>query len=301
MAKSHPAKKNFRAPHQGNKNSPPSGAKKSFAARPPPKQPQNHTREKRPAQFEIPKGFRISIGVHAVMEALNVRPGEVEKVFVREDATDHAEIVQACQRLSVKVEKVPESFLSAFVRQHQNVGAMIKGEPEFEMSSLYELDESKILILDGVEDPQNLGAIMRTAWLMGVQVLILPEFRSVSVTPVVHKVASGGVEHVPVLTVGNFEPILKELKEMGYWVFGLSHKSTQSLHQMKLPAKTVWVLGSEDKGLRVTTERLCDELVSIPQLSANASYNVSVAAGMALFETQRQNTAAKTSGSSKSK
>ncbi len=178
---------------------------------------------------------------------------------------------------------------------------MIKGEPEFEMSSLYELDESKILILDGVEDPQNLGAIMRTAWLMGVQVLVLPEFRSVSVTPVVHKVASGGVEHVPVLVVGSFEPLLRELKEMGYWVFGLSHKSTQNLLQMKLPPKTVWILGSEDKGLRVTTERLCDELVSIPQLSAEASYNVSVAAGMALFETERQLKAAKSGSSAKSK
>jgi 23S rRNA (guanosine2251-2'-O)-methyltransferase len=115
-----------------------------------------------------------------------------------------------------------------------------------------------------------------------------PEDRSVGLSPTVHKVACGGVEHVPFEQYSQFHPKLEELKKQGYWVFGLSHKAEKNLFEIKIPEKVIWVLGAEDKGLRTTTERVCDELVCLPQADAAASYNVSVAAGMTLIETLRQ-------------
>ena len=143
-------------------------------------------------------------------------------------------------------------------------------------------------MLDGIEDPHNLGAILRTSWLTGVHGVLIPEDRAVGLTPTVHKVACGGVEHVPVEETTNFSNYAEDLKKKGYWIYGLSPRGKKSIFELDLPEKVVWAIGAEDKGMRVTTERLCDELVFIPQSSASASYNASVATAMALTETLRQ-------------
>jgi 23S rRNA (guanosine2251-2'-O)-methyltransferase len=188
----------------------------------------------------------------------------------------------------IKIEAVPAVFLDKISPSHQGAAVFSDQTPELNWEAIQQAQSGRVLVLDGIEDPQNLGAILRTAWLMNVSGVMIPEDRSVGLTATVHKVACGGVEHVPVERATNFSNPLEELKKNGYWVFGLSHEGKRSLFELDIPEKVVWCIGSEEKGLRVPTERLCDELIRIPQVSAAASYNASVATAIALTETYRQ-------------
>jgi 23S rRNA (guanosine2251-2'-O)-methyltransferase len=221
---------------------------------------------------------------------LSVNLKTVEGAWLRqgwESSEELREFHDLLKRTRAKIEFVPIGQLDRF-GGHQGAAVFSNQTPQFELKKLASKSHSRLVLLDGVEDPHNLGAVMRTAWLMGIDGILIPQDRSVGLTPSVHKVACGGVEHVPVQVCGSFANPIAELKEAGFWVFGLSHKSKKGLFQQKLPEKIVWAIGAEDKGLRITTERLCDELISIPQLSASASYNASVAAAIALTETFRQ-------------
>jgi 23S rRNA (guanosine2251-2'-O)-methyltransferase len=164
----------------------------------------------------------------------------------------------------------------------------VNDAPEVEWETLKTKPQVMVVALDGVEDPHNVGAILRTAWLMRAEALFVPESRAAHLTPSAVKVASGGAEHIPVHVEANLPSLLQSLKDMGFWIYGLSHKGERSFWQMEYPEKVAWVIGSESKGLRTPVERACDELVSIPQASAAASYNASVAAAIAMTETQRQ-------------
>ncbi|HEX4922575.1 MAG TPA: RNA methyltransferase [Bdellovibrionales bacterium] len=153
----------------------------------------------------------------------------------------------------------------------------------------WDSDEKQMLMaLDGIEDPQNLGAILRTAWLLGVSGVFLPKGRASPLTAAACKAASGGAEHVPVEIHSNVAVPLKILKDKGFWVFGLSQHGTQSLWKTKIPDKLVWIVGGEASGLRSPSSKLCDELISLPQADADASFNASVAAALAIAETRRQ-------------
>lgn len=230
-------------------------------------------------------------GRHAILEALAVRAKDVQVLWLRqgwESSQELRDLEERARRQKIKIEVKPPAALDRFCATHQGALVVVSTRPQLDFAGLNNFDVSTILALDGLEDPHNLGAVLRTAWLAGVHGLLVPEDRAVGLTATVHKVACGGVEHVPVLEANQFGPSIEKLKEQGYWVFGLSHRATKGLFDMKLPEKVVWALGAEDKGLRTSTERLCDELVSIPQLDAAASYNVSVATAMALTETLRQ-------------
>ena len=252
-------------------------------------------KERRDGYIPEPKGGRLVMGQHAINEVLKVRPKSIAGLVLR-DRWEHSEELRElesdCRKLGIKVETRNEAALDR-VGTHQGAMLQVNGVPEFDIESLQDKATASLLVLDGVEDPHNLGAVLRTAWLMGVSACIIPEDRAVGLTPVVHKVASGGVEHVPVVRVQNFANFFSDLKEQGFWIFGLSHESKGTIFDLKVPEKVVWVLGAEDKGMRVTTERLCDELVRIPQISADASYNVSVSAAIALTESFRQQNLAK--------
>lgn len=251
-------------------------------------QPQNHAPAPR---VEIPRGWRTAVGTHAVNEALRTSKERIQEAWLEqgwERSQDLREIEKTLKADRVKIQIKPAAVLDRVSSQHQGIALHLDGRPRLDWNELAEKDPSILLLLDGLEDPHNLGAILRTAWLTGVHGVFLPEDRAVGLTPTVHKVACGGVEHVPVEREVNFTQSLEKLKEQGYWVFGLSHKAKKNVFQMTLPRKIVWAIGAEDKGLRVTTERLCDELVSIPQLDNAASYNASVATAMALTETLRQ-------------
>lgn len=238
-----------------------------------------------------PKSWRQVSGTHAIMELLRIHSGSVQVVLVQSNwrsSSDLRELMDVVQAKKIKVEEKSDQQLQDISRSHQGAVAFSNLNLEFDFQPLAEKKKSLILALDGVEDTQNLGAILRTGWLMNVDGLIIPEDRAVGLTATVHKVACGGAEHVPLHRANQFSAPFAELKEMGFWVFGLSHKAKKSIYDLEIPDKVIWVLGAEDKGLRSPTEKACDELVSIPQSSPQASYNVSVSAALALGETKRQ-------------
>lgn len=172
--------------------------------------------------------------------------------------------------------------MDSLTTHHQGLAVLLKQSPQLSWSNLAASESAQLVLLDGVEDPHNLGAVIRTSWLMGAKGLLIPADRAVGLTPTAHKVASGGVEHVPVEICTSFPTTLDRLREIGFWIIGLDSAGTTDLFRFRVPEKVVWCLGAEGSGLRKATARSCEELVSIPQTTDAASYNVSVAAAIAL-------------------
>lgn len=238
-----------------------------------------------------PRSWRQVAGTHAIRELVNVHPKSVQVVLLQSNwrsSQDLRELQEVLLERKIKIEECSEARLHEICRSHQGAVAFSDLNLNFEYENLGWEEKGLVLALDGVEDTQNLGAILRTSWLMGVNGLIIPEDRAVGLTATVHKVACGGAEHIPIYRANQFAQPFQTLKEAGFWVFGLSHKAKKTIYDLQIPDKVIWVLGAEDKGLRTTTEKACDELVSIPQASPMASYNVSVSAALALAETKRQ-------------
>jgi len=284
-------KKNF----SNNKKSSPSNNNSRPGGRPP--QGGGRPQQVSPARPEnqIPRDWRIVIGTHAINEVLRVRPRAIKGMWLRQgwDASqDLRDMHDLALKAKVKIEIKSEQVIDKFGPSHQGAAVFLSQDaaPTLDLKKISQKEKSIVLMLDGIEDPHNLGAILRTSWLIGGDGIIIPEDRAVGLTPTVHKVACGGAEHVPVEATTNFAKYAEEFKEKGYWIFGLSPRGKRSIFELELPDKVVWAIGSEDKGMRVTTERLCDELVFIPQTSESASYNASVATAMALTETLRQHT-----------
>ncbi|MGE5086201.1 MAG: 23S rRNA (guanosine(2251)-2'-O)-methyltransferase RlmB, partial [Bacillota bacterium] len=243
------------------------------------------------SENSIPREWRIVVGNHAIKETLSVRPRAVKGLWLKngwESSADLREIEELAAKYRVKIETRQETVIDKFGSSHQGAALFADAAPQLDLDGLEKHNTSVVLMLDGIEDPHNLGAILRTSWLTGGHGVLIPQDRAVGLTPTVHKVACGGVEHVPVEETTNFSKYTEILKEKGYWVYGLSPRGKKSIFELDLPEKVIWAIGAEDKGLRVTTERLCDELVFIPQTNASASFNASVATAMALTETLRQ-------------
>lgn len=278
--KSHPPRRGSPAP-QARRNAPPP---------PPPRRGAPAPQQSARRESEMPRSWRQVAGTHAINEAFRVSGKKAKVLWLRQGWESNADLQsfeEQAKNAKVRIEVKSGAVLDKLCATNQGAILYIDGRLELDYQSLTQHERSTLLLLDGLEDPHNLGAILRTAWLAGAHGLMIPSERAVGLTPTVHKVACGGAEHVPVDEITNFSVPLEVLKEQGYWVFGLSHKATKTIFDLKLPEKVVWAIGSEEKGLRVSTERLCDELVSIPQSSNAASYNASVAAGMALAETIR--------------
>ena len=144
------------------------------------------------------------------------------------------------------------------------------------------------MVLDGVEDPHNLGAIVRTAHAAGAGAIIIPERRAVGITDVVAKAAAGALEHLPVVRVTNINRTLEELKRQGMWIYGLDERGTETYDQVDYSARSVLVLGGEGGGLHEQVRKHCDLLVRIPMAGKISSLNVSVATGVVLFEWRRR-------------
>lgn len=220
-----------------------------------------------------------------------MRPRAVQAVWMRDKYEDHpalSELFDTAVDLGVKVVTHAPGALDKISSANQGVLAFTQEEPEVDWQKLFAQEEATVVALDEVEDPHNLGAVLRTCWLLGAEVVLTPEHRAANLSPSVSKVAQGAVEHVPVARDSALPQQLEEFKKHGYWVLGLSHKAKQDIFNFKIPEKVVWVLGSESSGLRKSVEGACDDFVSIPQAAPEASYNVSVAAAIALAETFRQ-------------
>lgn len=228
--------------------------------------------------------LRWIVGTHACMETLKVSPQSVREFYVGSGNQTHGpEWEPILRKLKVRPQVKGPGFFKELSEVHQNIAIATDYWPQTKSGK----DTSRLVLLDGIEDPHNLGAIIRTCWLMNVDAIYVTERRSVKLTPTVHKVASGGCEHVPV-EEANFQVLIKDLKEEGYWAYSFTDKTDSAIYDNKFSPKTIFVFGNEEKGVRTPVERECDGLVKIPQSQEGPSYNVSVSVGIALSELNRQ-------------
>jgi 23S rRNA (guanosine2251-2'-O)-methyltransferase len=237
-------------------------------------------------------------GLNAVRTALKHGAGQVSAVWV--DASRHdrrlQEVVDAAKALGLQVQRVDRHTLDTLAdgAHHQGVVAAVAAPAARDENGLYELIESLehpplLLVLDGVQDPHNLGACLRSADAAGVDAVIAPRDRSVGLTPVACKVASGAADSVPFFQVTNLARTLEMLRdEHRIWVVGAAGDAPTALWDADLRGRLALVLGAEEKGMRRLTREHCDALVRLPMAGAVESLNVSVATGVCLFEAVRQ-------------
>lgn len=239
----------------------------------------------------------ILFGFHAVTARLSRDPLSVSRIYVKRDRHDaRAEAAIAlAQKTGVAIEPVDSERLDALAghRRHQGIVAdATPSKPVVDVDDVLDglpaADPPFLLVLDGVQDPHNLGACLRSADAFGVHAVIVPRDRAVGVNATVAKVASGAADTVPVIAVTNLARTLRHLKERGIWLVGADADATESLFDADLTGPVAWVLGAEGSGLRRLTRELCDRIVGIPLSGMVASLNVSVATGICLFATRQQ-------------
>ena len=238
---------------------------------------------------------QLLFGFHAVSARLRAHPDSVREIFLdaaRQDPRAR-DLLALAQQHGVKVVGVDEKRLEGLARGERHQGVVARADPVDTRLDLQDLLERArgpafLLLLDGVTDPHNLGACLRTADAMGVDGVILPKDRSAGLSATVAKVASGAAETVPVATVTNLVRAMEELKDAGVWLMGAAGEAQQSLLDTDLTGPVGWVLGAEGPGLRRLTRERCDALVRIPMFGQVESLNVSVAAALCLYETRRQ-------------
>jgi 23S rRNA (guanosine2251-2'-O)-methyltransferase len=244
-------------------------------------------------------------GFHAVTTLLRHRPEDVVELYVdrqRQDARMRS-LLERAQLAGVRAVPVDSARLDAIAGggRHQGVVAFVAAQArtrslEEVLDALDPTRPALFLVLDGVQDPHNLGACLRVADGAGVDAVIAPKDRAAGLSAAAVKVASGAADTVPYVTVTNLARALRTLKEAGVWVVGASGEAQKSLYECDLAGPVAWVLGAEGEGLRRLTRELCDELVRIPMLGAVESLNVSVAAGVCLYETVRRRLAQDSGG-----
>ena len=238
----------------------------------------------------------LIFGFHALDALLDVHPEKILEVWMLKGRDD--ERLNALQarlmEVGVKTQLANRTALDSKAKggQHQGIVAKVQALPTLNETDLEQLltgqDTPFLLVLDGVTDPHNLGACLRTADAAGVHGVIVPKDNSASLTPVVRKVASGAAEVVPLFQVTNLARTLRLLQDKGVWVVGTAGEADHSVYQSTFSGALALVMGAEEKGMRRLTREHCDELVSIPMAGSVSSLNVSVATGVCLFEMVRQ-------------
>src|SRR5581483_7934286 len=223
-------------------------------------------------------------GINSVTEALKAHRRAFQYVAVARERHDGRmqHVLEQCRELGVPVRQLPREELNRLARtvRHQGVVAVTS-------------ENAYILVLDGVEDPHNLGAILRTADAAGVDGVVIPERRAVGVTTTVARTSAGASEHVPIARVTNISRTLEELKSSNIWVIGLDERATQAYDQFEYNMDCALVVGAEGKGLHEQVRRHCDFVVRIPMHGHVPSLNASVAAAVVMFEVGRQRRVAK--------
>ncbi|MGH8293899.1 MAG: 23S rRNA (guanosine(2251)-2'-O)-methyltransferase RlmB [Steroidobacteraceae bacterium] len=250
------------------------------------------------------QGTQTIYGLHAVRAMLQRHPERVTAVRMAERREDPRarEIEELARRRQIPVQRVAARVLGQRLGDvaHQGVIADVRPLPPWTEDDLLTAVQAGgqvrqaplILALDGVQDPHNLGACLRTADACGALAVIVPRDRAAQVTPVVRKVAVGAAETTPVVAVTNLVRTLKLLKQAGLWVVGADADGAKRAHEVDLKGPVVLVLGAEGAGLRQLTRQTCDWTARLPQVGAVESLNVSVAAGMLLYEALRQRVSA---------
>jgi 23S rRNA (guanosine2251-2'-O)-methyltransferase len=234
--------------------------------------------------------MRVTVGLHPVREALRAnRP--LEKVLIAKGAAGPRiqEVVDLCRDKSVPVRFEPRETLDRAAKAVSHQGVVAFGAAhQYAGIEDVQKDARLLLVLDGVEDPHNLGAIIRTAHAAGANAVIIPERRAAPLTETVDRASAGALEYLPVVRVTNVSRTLEQLKETGFWVYGVDERGPESYDTVEYASPTVFVLGAEGKGLHEGVKKHCDFLVGIPMAGAVSSLNVSVATGVILFEWLRR-------------
>jgi 23S rRNA (guanosine2251-2'-O)-methyltransferase len=230
------------------------------------------------------------IGIHPVLEALRARR-PLTRVVVAKGLSGPRlqEIVDLCRELSVPVRFEPRESLDRLAGSASHQGVVALGAAH-EFVSLDEVAEGAklLLALDGVEDPHNLGAIIRTAHAAGADAILVPERRAAGLTETVAKAAAGALEHLPVARVGNLTQTLEMLKKRDFWIYGFDERGEETYDRVDYASPSVFVMGGEGMGLHQMIRKHCDFIVRIPLAGKISSLNVSVASGIVLFEWKRR-------------
>lgn len=239
---------------------------------------------------------RIIHGFHAVIARIRQNAESISEIYVDSQRKDPRarDLLKLAETHEVRVVPVDSKRLDGMAggsARHQGVAARVSTATRVQhlddvLDTLTE--PALILVLDGVQDPHNLGACLRSADAFGVHAVIAPKDRAVGITSTVEKVACGAAETVPYITVTNISRTLRELQERDIWVIGAAGDADTSLHTFKHTGGLAIVLGAEGEGLRRLTKETCDQLVSIPMLGSVESLNVSVSTGVFLYEARRQ-------------
>ena len=239
--------------------------------------------------------MNLIYGINAVTEALKARGRAFEWVGVAKERHDLRlqRVIDECRRQAVAVRFLPRAELDRMAGHngHQGVVAVTSAKQYSDVDDVLAAKRgthSLVVVLDGVEDPHNLGAILRTADAAGADGVVIPERRAAGVTAAVAKVSAGASEHLPIAKVTNIARTLEELKSNNLWIVGLDERGSQSYESLDYKMDCALVMGAEGKGLHDLVRKRCDFLVSIPMLGKVASLNVSVAAGVVLYEILRQ-------------
>ena len=234
-------------------------------------------------------------GFHAIVAKLRHQPDAILEIFIDADRHDARarDLMRHAELQKVKIIPVDAKRLEGMAggMRHQGVVARVSGTSRHVTLDdvLDTLEEPAfLLVLDGIQDPHNLGACLRVADAVGAHAVIAPKDRAVGLTQTAIKVASGAAESVPYITVTNLARTLRELQEREIWVVGTDAEAKEDIYAAQWPEATAWVLGAEGDGMRRLTRETCDQLVTIPMLGSVQSLNVSVASGVCLYEARRR-------------
>jgi 23S rRNA (guanosine2251-2'-O)-methyltransferase len=235
-------------------------------------------------------------GIHAVMGVLERHPERIQRLCLLAERTDERvqKIMARAQAANVVTQAVNKADLGQWLGDvnHQGVAAQCTLAPQLAEGDIADLvaaaQNPLILVLDGVQDPHNLGACLRTADAAGATMVMIPKDRASSVTPVVRKVSCGASETVPVVQVTNLARGLRTLKDLNVWLYGADMDAPTTVYQQDYTGPVALILGSEGNGLRHLTRETCDYLIKIPMQGTVSSLNVSVSAGICLYEAVRQ-------------
>lgn len=236
-------------------------------------------------------------GLHAVEALLTNQPERIIRLYIYPQRNDKKleALVSLAKEFGIPIDQASRSELDRMTQEanHQGVVAVCHKPRVYSENDLTKLLQNLsvppfLLVLDGVQDPHNLGACFRSADAAGVHAIIAPKDKAVGLTPVVSKVASGAAETIPFVQVTNLVRTMEMLKEQGIWIYGADGEAKQTLYQTELTGPIAIVMGAEGEGMRRLTREHCDVLLKIPMSGSVSSLNVSVAAGIFLFEVVRQ-------------
>lgn len=238
-------------------------------------------------------------GIHALNAVLEREPERLIELMVLKGRDDDKlrDIVNQARRFGIPVQFCQRKVLDDRTQGEQHQGVVAKAKPGkgFDEKDLIDIvhhnDQPFILVLDGVTDPHNLGACLRTADAAGVHAVVVPKDKSANLTPTARKVACGAAETVPLVQVTNLARTLRQLQDEGVWVMGTAGEAEQLIYDCKLTGPMALVMGAEGKGMRRLTREVCDELIKLPMSGSVSSLNVSVATGVCLYEVVRQRAA----------